>query len=131
MQPGAEQPIFYPVLNEEHALEKRIGTCSRLTIPDSRRAERGKRRKNLAMSSKDGRLDLMNVPVDIELIKGRQRAEDMRRLKAGEITPEELQRENSFIWSAADILYVDLTPKGTEESWARIIQNLQQNSDSI
>jgi hypothetical protein len=73
----------------------------------------------------------MNGPVDIELIKGRQRAEDMRRLKAGEITPEELQRENAFIWSAADILYVDLAPKGTEESWARIIQNLQQNSDSI
>jgi hypothetical protein len=73
----------------------------------------------------------MNAPVDIELIKGRQRAEDMRRLRAGEITTEGLQRENSFIWSAADILYVDLTPKGTEESWTRIIQNLQQNSDSI
>lgn len=73
----------------------------------------------------------MNAPVDIELIKGRQRAEDLRRLREGEVTPEELQRENSFIWSAADILCVDLTPKGTEESWARIIQNLQQNSDSI
>ena len=73
----------------------------------------------------------MNAPVDMGLIKGRQRAENMRRLQAGEITPEELQRENSFIWSAADILYVDLTPKGTEESWARIIQNLRQNSDSI
>ena len=73
----------------------------------------------------------MNAPVDIELIKGRQRAEDMRRLKAGEITPEALQRENSFIWSAADILYVDLKPKGTEESWARIIQNLQENSENI
>ena len=73
----------------------------------------------------------MNEPVDIQLIKARQRAEDMRRLRAGEITPEELQRENSYIWSAADILYVDLSPKGTEESWARIIQNLQQNSESI
>lgn len=73
----------------------------------------------------------MNAPVDIELVKGRQRAEDMRRLNAGEVTPEELQRENSFIWSAADILSVDLTPKGTEKSWARIIQNLQQNSESI
>jgi hypothetical protein len=73
----------------------------------------------------------MNAPVDIELIKGRRRAEDMRRLKAGEVTPEELQRENSFIWSAADILYVDLKPKGTEESWERIIQNLQENSESI
>jgi hypothetical protein len=85
----------------------------------------------LAMPYKSSRVALMNAPVDIELIKGRQRAEDLRRLKAGEITPEELQRENSFIWSAADILYVDLTPKGTEESWARIIQNLQENSESI
>jgi hypothetical protein len=74
---------------------------------------------------------MMNAPVDIELIKGRHRAEDMRRLKAGEITPEELQQENSFIRSGADILYVDLTPKGTEESWARIIQNLQENSENI
>ena len=87
--------------------------------------------ENLAEARKTSTLRLMNAPVDIELIKGRQRAEDMRRLRAGEITPEELQRENSFIWSAADILYVDLTPKGTEESWTRIIQNLQQNSDSI
>ena len=79
------------------------------------------------MRLRDSRLVTMNAPVDIELIKGRQRAEDMRRLKAGEITPEALQRENSFIWSAADILYVDLKPKGTEESWARIIQNLQEN----
>ncbi len=77
------------------------------------------------------RLAAMNEPVDIRLIEGRRRAEDMRRLKAGEVTPEELQRENSFIWSAADILYVDLSPKGTEESWARIIENLQQNSESI
>lgn len=83
------------------------------------------------MNIENGRLDLMNAPVDIDLIKGRQRAEDMRRLRVGEVTPEELQRENSFIWSAANILYVDLSPKGTEESWKRIIQNLQQNSDSI
>jgi hypothetical protein len=73
----------------------------------------------------------MNEPVDIRVIEGRQRAEDTRRLRAGEITPEELQKENSFIWSAADILHVDLTPKGTEESWARIIQNLLHNSESI
>lgn len=85
----------------------------------------------MAEARKTSKLHLMNAPVDIELIKGRQRAEDMRRLRAGEITTEGLQRENSFIWSAADILYVDLTPKGTEESWTRIIQNLQQNSDSI
>ena len=73
----------------------------------------------------------MSEAVDIRLIEGRQRAEDMRRLAAGEVTPEELQRENSFIWSAADILHVDLSPKGTEESWARIIRNLRQDSDSI
>ncbi len=73
----------------------------------------------------------MNESIDIRLVEGRRRAEDMRRLKAGEVTPAELQRENSFLWSAADILYVDLSPKGTEESWARIIENLQQNSESI
>jgi hypothetical protein len=73
----------------------------------------------------------MNAPDDLELIKGRQRAEDMRRLRAGEVTPEELQRENSFIWSAADIVFIDITPRSPENSWARIIQNLQQNSDSI
>jgi hypothetical protein len=73
----------------------------------------------------------MNDPVDIRLIEGRQRAEDLRRLAAGEITPEELDRENSFIWSAADIVSVDFSPKGTSESWARIIQKLQQNSNSI
>ncbi len=78
-----------------------------------------------------GKLAPMNEPVDIRAIEGRQRAEDMRRLAAGEVMPGELQRENSFIWSAADILHVDLTPKGTEESWARIMHNLQQNSESI
>jgi hypothetical protein len=86
---------------------------------------------SLATGRNDGRLTEMNEAIDIRLIEGRQRAEDLRRLAAGEVTPEQLQRENSFIWSADDILYVDLTPKGTEESWARIIQNLQQNSDSI
>lgn len=87
--------------------------------------------EDLAMRLRGSRLGAMTAPVDIELVKGRQRAEDLRRLQAGEVTPEELQRENSFIWSAADILHVDLTPKGTEESWARIIQNLQENSESI
>ena len=83
------------------------------------------------MRLKGSRLAMMSEPVDIELIKGRQRAEDLRRLAAGEVTPEELDRENSFIWSAADIVSVDLSPKGTEESWARIIRNLRQNSNSI
>ena len=87
--------------------------------------------EGLAMRLRGSRLAAMNEPVDIRLIEGRRRAEDMRRLKAGEVTPEELQRESSFIWSAADILYVDLSPKGTDESWARIIENLQRNSESI
>src|SRR5437870_3450094 len=78
--------------------------------------------QSLATGFPSIRLIPMNAPVDIELIKGRQRSEDTRRLAAGEITPEELQRENSFIWSASDILHVDLMPKGTEESWARIIR---------
>jgi len=73
----------------------------------------------------------MIEPVDIRAIEGRQRAEDLRRVAAGEVKPEELQRKNSFIWSAADILRVDLTPKGTEESWARIIQSLQESSENI
>ena len=73
----------------------------------------------------------MEEIVDIRSTEGRQRAEDRRRLAAGEVTPEELQRENSFIWSAADILSVDLSPKGTPESWARMIQNLRHDSESI
>jgi len=73
----------------------------------------------------------MNQPIDMELIRGRQRAEDLRRLAAGEVTPEELQRENAIVQSAADIPYVDFSPKGTPESWARIIRNLEQNSDTI
>jgi hypothetical protein len=69
----------------------------------------------------------MNAPVDIDLIKGRQRAEDMRRLRAGEVTPEELQRENAIVQSAADILRVDFSPKGTDEQWARIISDLERD----
>jgi hypothetical protein len=86
---------------------------------------------NLAMSEYGGRLWVMSDPVDIRLIEGRQRAEDLRRLAAGEVTPEELQRENSFIRSAADILFVDFSPKGTPESWARILQNLERDSEHI
>ena len=51
-----------------------------------------------------GKVRRMSEPIDIALIKGRQRAEDMRRLAAGEVTPEELDRENSFIRSPADII---------------------------
>ena len=83
------------------------------------------------MNRNGGKLQLMNEPVDIRLIEGRERAEDMRRLAAGEVTPEELDLENSFIWSVADILWVDLSPKGSDKSWARIIQRLQQNTESI
>jgi hypothetical protein len=100
-----------------------------MKTPFSRRYE--KCQESLAIGLRGGRLATMNAPVDIELIKGRRRAEDLRRLRAGEVTPEGLQRENSFIWSAADILNVDLKPKGTEESWKRIIQNLQDNSENI
>ena len=108
------------------------GNKSKLTFrPAPANTGAGKSGQSLAMNANGSRLVAMNAPVDIELIKGRRRAEDMRRLKAGEVTPEELQRENSFIWSAADILHVDLNPKGTEESWARIMHNLQQNSESI
>ena len=69
----------------------------------------------------------MNAPVDIDLIKGRQRAEDIRRLRAGEVTPEQLQRENAIVQSAADILKVDFSPKGTDEQWARIISDLERD----
>ena len=65
------------------------------------------------------------------LTSGRLKAEDRRRLAAGEVTPEQLQRENSFIWSAADIVSVDFSPKGTPESWARIIQALEEDADHI
>ena len=68
----------------------------------------------------------MSAPVDIELIKGRQRAEDLRRLAAGEVTPEQLQRENAIVQSAADILHVDFSPRGTPEQWARIIHDLER-----
>ena len=69
----------------------------------------------------------MSEPIDIRLIEGRQRAEDIRRLAAGEITPEELDRENSFIRSLSDIVWVDLSPKGTPEQWERFIQYIQDN----
>ena len=42
----------------------------------------------------------MSQPIGVRLIEGRQLAEDMRRLAAREVTPEELRRENSFIRSA-------------------------------
>ena len=69
----------------------------------------------------------MSEPIDIRLIEGRQRAEDMRRLEAGEITPEELDCENSFIRSPSDIVWVDLSPKGTPEQWERFIQYIKDN----
>ena len=70
---------------------------------------------------------MMNETVDIRWIEGRQRAEDQRRLSAGEVTPEQLQRENAIVQSAADILHVDFSPKGTPEQWARIIQDLERD----
>jgi len=69
----------------------------------------------------------MSEAVDIRLIEGRQRAEDLRRLAKGEVTPEQLQLENAIVQSAADILHVDFSPKGTPEQWARIIQDLERD----
>jgi hypothetical protein len=68
----------------------------------------------------------VNETVDIRRIEGRERARDMRRLAAGEVTPEQLQRENAIVQSAADILQVDFSPKGTPEQWARIIPDLER-----
>ena len=74
-----------------------------------------------------GNLNMMNDVVDIRLMKGRQRAEDKRWLTAGEVTPEELDRENSLIRSAADIVHTDFSPKGTPESWERMLQEIQRS----
>jgi hypothetical protein len=79
------------------------------------------------MGRNDGRLRMMNEAIDIRLIQGRQRAEDMRRLAVGEVTPEQLHRENAIVQSAADILKVDFSPKGTDEQWARIISDLERD----
>jgi hypothetical protein len=65
--------------------------------------------------------------VDVRLIEGRQRAKDMARLATGQVTPEQLQRENAIVQSAADILRVDFSPKGTPEQWARIIPDLERD----
>ena len=83
--------------------------------------------RSLAKKFKGGRLVMMNGPVDIRAIEGRQRAADRRRLASGEVTPEELQQENAIVQSAADILRVDFSPKGTPEQWARIIQDLEED----
>jgi len=82
---------------------------------------------SLATGRNDGRFTEMNEAIDIRLIEGRQRAEDLRRLAAGEITPEQLQRENAIVQSAADILKVDFSPKGTDEQWARLISDLERD----
>ena len=73
----------------------------------------------------------MNKAADLRRIEGRQRAEDLRRLAAREVTPEQLQRENAIVQSAADILQVDFSPKGTPAQWARIIQDLEQSPERI
>jgi len=93
----------------------------------SRRAVAAQAQASLAMGRNDGRLRMMNEAIDIRLIEGRQRAEDMRRLAAGEVTPEQLQQENAIVQSAADILKVDFSPKGTDEQWARIISDLERD----
>ena len=63
----------------------------------------------------------------IQAIEGRQRATDTRRLASGEVTPQELQQENAIVPSAANILHVDFSPKGTLEQWARIIPDLERD----
>ena len=79
------------------------------------------------MELKDAKLAVMNGPVDIRAIEGRQRATDMRRLASGEVTPQQLQQENAIVPSAAEILHVDFSPKGTPEQWARIIPDLERD----
>ena len=100
---------------------------SRLEMEPARASGAGRAQESLATRLNGGRLERMKEPVDIRLIEGRQRAEDLRRLAAGEVTPEELDRENSFIRSAADIVHTDFSPKGTPESWARIIQEIERS----
>jgi hypothetical protein len=82
---------------------------------------------SLATGRNDGRFTEVNEAIDIRLIEGRQRSEDLRRLAAGEVTPEQLQRENAIVQSAADILKVDFSPKGPDEQWARIISDLERD----
>src|SRR5947207_15675850 len=72
------------------------------------------------------RFQSVSQPIGVRLIEGRQRAEDLRRLAAGEVTPEELRRENSIVQSGADILAVDFSFKGTPDEWERIIQDLER-----
>ncbi len=83
------------------------------------------------MKSKGARLAVMNGPVDIRAIEGRRRAADLRRLASGEVTPEELQQENAVVQSAADVLQVDFSPKGSPEQWARIIQDLERDQSGL
>jgi len=67
--------------------------------------------------------------VEIQALKSRQRAEDMRRFQPGQVTPKQLWRENS-IWSLG-IVKADVEAKGIDESWERIIRNLQDNRKTI
>src|SRR6266496_4205017 len=59
-----------------------------------------RRQRNLAVNANADNVSRMSEPIDIRLIEGRQRAEDIRRPAAGEVTPEELRREDFFIRSA-------------------------------
>jgi hypothetical protein len=95
------------------------------SLPGQSGADRGQ--EGLAIRMNGRGLSAMNEPVDIRLIEGRQRAEDIRRLAAGEITPEELDRENSFIRCAAEIVHTDFSPNGTPGSWKRIIQEIERS----
>ncbi|HTS18129.1 MAG TPA: hypothetical protein VMP11_11190 [Verrucomicrobiae bacterium] len=50
----------------------------------------------------------------------------MRLHAAGEVTPEELQRENAIVQSADDILYVDFYPGGTAKSLEQLLKYLKE-----
>jgi hypothetical protein len=68
----------------------------------------------------------MSEPIDVELVKGRMRAEDARRLAAREVTPEELQHQNSFI-RPEDIVYVDFSFRGSPETWEKMLKLIEQS----
>ena len=70
---------------------------------------------------------MQEEPLDIRQVEGHARARDARRLAAGEVTPQQLQRENALIQSAEDILFVDLSPKGTPASWARLMKEIERS----
>jgi hypothetical protein len=66
----------------------------------------------------------MAEALDIRLVEGRARAEDARRLAAGEVTPEQLQRENAIVQSAEDILFQPVAESMRHENCRKYITML-------